>query len=245
MSIVERGPSGAAADLAGLDRRGSRFSVDSQRRAVVAVLLLWCGALVLYRMHLAPDRLPIWLQWNLVLAAVPMVFSFGFRAARTRNRLVPAGLCFALWLLFLPNAYYIITDIIHLARRPDVPLWYDLALLVSCAGTGVMFGYFSQIEVQNVVDKRFGKAAGWAITVGALFLSAFGIYLGRFLRWNSWNALTDPLALARAVAEAFVHPGTHPNPVPVTLIFGGALTLGYAAVRSFGAAMGKDTQRSL
>ena len=208
-----------------------RVPEEKQRIAVIGVISLWCTALIAYRLHLAWDMLPIWLVWNLILAAVPMLFSAGFRAANARKRPFLANGSFCLWLLFLPNSPYILTDLIHLARRPDVPLWYDLAMLVFCAGTGVMFGYLSLMEIHNVVEGMFGKTTGWAVATASLMLSGFGVYLGRFLRWNSWNAITNPIKLFKGVIGVFSNPGTHPHPVPFTLIFGTGLIVGYLALR--------------
>src|SRR4051794_11587901 len=101
-----------------------RLSKEKQRFVVLGVLLLWCAALIAYRMRLAPDKLPIWLAWNLVLAAVPLLFSAAFRSASARKRSVLAGASFVLWLLFLPNSHYILTDLFHLWPPPEVPLWY-------------------------------------------------------------------------------------------------------------------------
>ena len=96
-------------------------------------------------------------------------------------RIVEAG-CFALWLLFLPNAPYTLTDLLHLTTAASAPAWYDLALLLSCAGTGLLLGYLSLIDVHDLVAKTFGLAMGWLLAFASLLLSGFAIYLGRFLR---------------------------------------------------------------
>jgi uncharacterized membrane protein len=148
-----------------------------------------------------------------------------------RQRPVWAGIFFCLWLLFLPNAPYILTDLIHLAPRPHVPLWFILALLLSCAGTGAMLGYLSILDVHAVVEEKFSKTTGWAVAISSLLLCAFGIYLGRFLRWNSWDALANPLQLLRSIVRQFIDPSVHPHPLGVTVVFGLGLILGYLALR--------------
>jgi uncharacterized membrane protein len=208
-----------------------RLSAQKQRLAVVALLLLWCVALITYHIYVVADRLMFWLLWNLFLATVPLLWSSAFETFIQRNRPVVAAIFFSLWLLFLPNAPYILTDLIHLAPRPQVPLWYVLALLLSCAGAGTLLGYFSLLQVHTVVEAKFGKTTGWAVAAGSLMLCGFGIYVGRFLRWNSWDAFTNPMRLARSVLGQFVDPGPHPHPLAVTLVFGTGLIIGYLALR--------------
>lgn len=137
----------------------------------MCVLLLWCAVLIAYRVHLAHDSLPRWLAGNLCLAAAPVVFSSAFQRASARRRPVLAYTFLILWLLFLPNAPYILTDLVHLSARPNVPLWYDLALLLSCGGAGALLGYISLMGVQKVFEERFGNAIGWGVASGALVRS--------------------------------------------------------------------------
>jgi uncharacterized membrane protein len=173
----------------------------------------------------------LFLGWNLFLAWIPWLAGQAFRASSRRrgSRLLRLG-WFGLWLLFLPNAPYIVTDLLHLAARPGIPLWYDLALLFSCAGTGLLLGYLSLLDVQSAVEERFGRATGWIVAAGALVLSGFGIYLGRFLRRNSWEVLTDPSGLFLDITERLLSPAAHPRTYGVTLIFGAGLLLGYVAL---------------
>lgn len=138
-----------------------------------------------------------------------------------------------MWLAFLPNAPYILTDFVHFRHRPPVPLWYDLALLLSCAGTGLLLGYASLANVQSFIARRFGPRVGWLTAVASLVLSAFGIYLGRFLRWNTWDMVTNPIALLTDVAPRVLNPFAHPRTTGVTVVFGGMLVLGYVAAKGW------------
>jgi uncharacterized membrane protein len=202
------------------------------RIALIGVLLGWCAALIGLRILRTGTVSFAFLVWNLFLAFIPMLMaSLLLEAHRRRLPAVFQAGCFALWLLFLPNAPYILTDLVHLAPRPPVPLWYDLALLLSCAGTGLLLGYASVAVVQAVVAEQFGRVAGWLVAIGSLALSGFGIYLGRFMRFNSWEVVTDPRQLLADVAGRLLHPRAHLSTFAVTLIFGGALTLGYLALR--------------
>jgi uncharacterized membrane protein len=203
----------------------------ADRWAVPGVLSLWCVCLVLLRVERSGSLAYVFLCWNLFLAWIPWLAGLVFRDSCRRRAAAALQLgWFALWLLFLPNAPYILTDLLHLARRPSVPLWYDLALLLTFAGTGLLLGYASLLDVQAAVEERWGRAAGWTVAAGSLFLSGFGIYLGRFLRWNSWEVLTDPVGLFLDIADRLLHPASHPSTWAVTLIFGCSLLLGYAAL---------------
>ena len=120
------------------------------------------------------------------------------------------------WLLFLPNAPYILTDFVHLGRFGGVPLWFDAALIGTFAGTGLVLGLASLLIVHRVVEARAGRVVGWLVAVGSLLLSAAGVYLGRFPRFNSWDVLTDPDSLVSVV----LHRATDPLGNPFLLRFG-------------------------
>jgi uncharacterized membrane protein len=203
-----------------------------KRLLLFGTLLGWCAALLLFRVVRSDSLWFGFLIWNLFLAAVPVVAAWFFvRAAESRSSVLVQVSWFAVWLAFLPNAPYIVTDFVHLDHRPPIPLWYDVALLASCAGTGLLFGYSSLADVQAIITRKFSPSLGWALALAALLLSGFGIYLGRFLRWNSWDALTKPVELFSDVANRALHPFSHPETIGVTLIFGVALFLGYIALR--------------
>lgn len=135
------------------------------------------------------------LQWNLFLAWLPMLgalvaYNLGKRYGRRAWPLILPFL--VLWLLFFPNAPYILTDLMHLRPTGDVPLWYDMILLVTYAMTGLFLGLVSLYLMQSLVAQAFGRLASWIFTLGVLAITGFGVYLGRFPRWNSWDLLTDP-----------------------------------------------------
>ena len=208
-----------------------KIAASTARLFVVAALLGWSVSLVLFRLYLGHDGLGYGLLWNLFLAALPLLWSSAFQRAIALKHWIWASISFVLWILFLPNAPYLLTDLIHLNPRPGVPEWYILAMLLSCAATGTLIGYVSLMDVHAAVERRFGFYGGWLLALSSLMGCGFGIYLGRFLRWNSWDALTRPLDFVRTVIGQFVDAGPHPHPIPVTLIFGGGLVIGYIALR--------------
>ena len=192
--------------------------------------------LVVGRVLMTGRGLFLFLVWNLFLAVIPFALStlLGTAKGPLRARLlVPVG---AAWLLFFPNAPYILTDLFHLERRAGVPLWYDLALILSCAWNGLMLAYASLADMQRLVQLRLGTGAGWAFATLALLLSSFGIYLGRYLRFNSWDVLANPLTLFFDIVNRILHPFSFPGTWGVTLVFGLFLLVGYGTVRLLGRA---------
>ena len=190
--------------------------------------------LITFRVFFTHQITFVFLLWNLFLALIPFGLStmLGLSAGRLKARvLLPVGV---VWLLFFPNAPYILTDLFHLERRVSVPYWYDLALILSCAWNGLMLAYASLIDMQALVARRLGVSAGWAFATVALLLSSFGIYLGRYLRFNSWDVVTNPLTLFFDIVSRLLHPFSHPGTWGVTLLYGVFLVLGYATVRLLG-----------
>ncbi len=196
------------------------------RLLVFGLLLLWCCGLLAARIVKTGSLAYAFMAWNLFLAVIPALAAMAF--VLSRNTAARAAM-FVVWLLFLPNAPYIATDFVHLRPRPGAPLWFDIALLLSCAATGILLAFTSVADVQSVVESKFGRRAGWAFSLFILVLCGFGIYLGRFLRWNSWDVMTDPLDTMSYLAASAAHPAEHPRTFGVTLIYGIMLALGYAA----------------
>jgi uncharacterized membrane protein len=207
-------------------------TADVKRLTIVSALLIWCAFLIAVRVDRTGSGYYRFLLDNLFLACVPLILSTILAAA---NRLqwhwtIRSGL-FVLWFLFLPNAPYILTDIMHLTRASQAPVWYDLALLLSCAGTGLLVGYLSLMDVQGMVARRFSPLIGWVFALTSLILSGFAIYLGRFLRWNSWDVLIAPTRLV-TLAEGLIHPFSNTRLLSVTFVFGIILALGYVSLRT-------------
>lgn len=171
------------------------------------------------------------LIWNLFLAWIPFVLALvvydGFRRGASRVPLLVGG---ALWLLFFPNAPYLLTDFIHLGEGP-APLWYDALMLSAFAWTGLLLGFASLALVQAIVRRRFGARAGWLSVVAALGLAGVGVYLGRFVRFNSWDALLHPIRVVDVLADQVAEvPGRTAGAVVALVAF---LLVGYLVVHGF------------
>ena len=169
----------------------------------------------------------VMLTWNLFLAFFPLGVVLVLRDLRTAGFLsrwlMVAGL--AMWLAFLPNAPYIITDLFHI-KNVDAPLlWFDTITLFLFAQTGLLAGLYSTLVVHRMLRPVTGTWPTWVLMLGSQVLSGFGIYLGRFGRWNSWDVLTKPLALVDALAAASQnHLG-----LKLTLAYGFVLAVLYMA----------------
>jgi uncharacterized membrane protein len=139
------------------------------------------------------------LLWNLFLAWIPFLISYFTYTLSSRLRWVYVFIPVAafLWLIFFPNAPYILTDFQHLASgERDLPVWYDVMMLIWFAFTGLLLGMVSLFLMQEIVRREFGRWIGWGFVAAVAGLSAAGVYVGRFLRWNSWDILRDPTGIA-------------------------------------------------
>ena len=170
--------------------------------AIVSLLTasLMCAATVEIRTHETGDAYYRGLVWNLMLAWVPLVLAMAaYGRARRRFDLTVTVLLVS-WLLFFPNAPYLLTDFIHLGEGP-APLWYDALMLSAFAWTGLLLGFASLYLVQMILRGTFGAVVSWLGVIVALGLASLGVYVGRFIRLNSWDALLHPIRVAEVVHE--------------------------------------------
>ena len=168
------------------------------------------------------------LLWNLVLAWVPAFLALRLRTVvrrggRSTVRLLPFGV---VWLLFLPNAPYLVTDVVHL-RYDDVTRYYDVPMYLVFSGTGLLLGFLSLFVVHSLVRARFGERAGWLLVLPTIGLTGIGVYLGRALRWNSWDLFVQP---ERRIAQLLPHASaaTVGHGLLVSAFVAALLAVGYA-----------------
>lgn len=201
----------------------------------LVALCAWCILLLMARVWYAGHHTFAFLVWNLFLAVIPVGAAMVLRAlSHRRGLLLARGIAFVAWLSFLPNAPYLVTDLIHLRSRPPVPPWYDLAMLATFAGTGVLLTYVSVADVEVAVTQRLGRGAGMTVAIVSLALCGPGIYLGRFLRWNTWDLVMSPDAIAGQAAAGLLDPLAYQRAWVFSVIYGASLVLGYLGLRAFG-----------
>jgi uncharacterized membrane protein len=201
--------------------------------ALALASLLSC-ALVVVRAYYAGTTAYVFFFWNLFLAWVPVgaaLAFYGLAARQTRSWMLLLAAA-VVWFLFFPNAPYIVTDIVHLRVSPPVPYWYDIICVMAFAQTGLFLGYLSLYLMQEVIRAWMGRWAGWLFALAMLGLSAFGVYLGRFLRWNSWDALVDPIGTMRGVARV-ANPWNDVQPLAFSTTFFAFSLVCYLIVYSF------------
>lgn len=203
-------------------------------RRSAAYPLLFCSAfalaLMVLRNRLAADNVYRFMAWNLFLAWIPYGFSLLLGALRSRA-LIAA--CTLIWLAFFPNAFYLVTDLVHFRYNTDFIWWYDLGMLAAFACAGMLLAVSSLRLVHAQVRRRTSAAVGWAFVLAVAGLSGIGIYVGRFLRWNSWDVITNPQALAADLAQQLQAPELYPRMVGVTGLFAGLLLFAYLTLAAF------------
>jgi uncharacterized membrane protein len=211
---------------------GSGRPASRRRGLLVTVLLVASAALVVgvaIRVLATHTFDSTNLVWNLFLAWIPFVLALLLYDGARRG--VSAGALLALgagWLLFLPNAPYIVTDAKWLGEYVGGSVWYDAALIGTAAAIGLVLGFVSLYLVQVVVARRFGQVAGWALAWAALVLSGVGVYLGRFERWNSWEVVTEPTTIVGRLLAAAFDPFAHGRPLALSAAFAITWCVGYA-----------------
>jgi uncharacterized membrane protein len=190
------------------------------------LLLGVCLAMLGGRMWHTHEWTFLFLVWNLFLAWVPLgaaqLSVYFAQKTGWANGLASLSAMGA-WLLFLPNAPYLITDLIHLRARHSAPLWYDSLMLFAFAVAGLVGGLYSAHLVHRALHRRVGAVGGWLLMSFCLGLTGFGVYLGRFQRWNSWDLWHRPRALAHdCLAQV-----DNPLALQVTLAFTTVLLIFY------------------
>jgi len=208
---------------------------------ILAVFTMLCLVLVTIRIAWTGSFRYLWLLWNLFLAWLPYFFVLAWHRDRRlrRSTLRSTGLL-GTWLLFFPNAPYLLTDLYHLIPFTTVPVWYDLILILSFAWTGLLIGFLSLIEVQHFFRHKFGRLTGWAVATVALVLGSFGVYLGRYGRFNSWDVIRHPFRLSRQVLDLVFNPAEHVHSYAMIFFFSCFLILAYVSLTALMEARTRD-----
>jgi uncharacterized membrane protein len=209
------------------------LALSSALSVTLSILRIWYSG----------TRYYIFLNWNLMLAWVPLALAFMLwrldRKSGHRPRLLML-VVFCSWFLFFPNSPYLVSDLMHITSRNNVPVWYDTLMIFSFAWNGLILGFVSLWIVQQLAARWFGAAFSWLFAAVVLTATGFGIYLGRFQRWNSWDVLVDPLGMAKQVLVYALNPLDYPRTLGVTLLFGGFLTIAYLTAILLPSALSKS-----
>lgn len=209
----------------------STLSIRELIRPVGALAFasLLASFLLAIRVALTGHTRQLFLVWNLFLAWVPLFLALtavciAHTRPQRRGWFIAAA---AAWLLFFPNAPYILTDVIHLSPKAYPRYWTDLVLILMFALIGLVLGFLSLFLMQRLVARRHGWPAGWLFALIVAALSGFGIYAGRFLRWNSWDVVFSPVNLLTDVGHWLASIPHSPRGIVIPILFGTLLFVAY------------------
>jgi uncharacterized membrane protein len=147
------------------------------------------------------------LAWNLFLALIPfLIANWLSRNINVLQNRIELLLVIFSWLLFMPNCFYILTDLFHLENMGNGHPWFDLTLILSFAWNGLLFGIVSIRKMEKLLTKAKGRFVSGLVICIVMWLNALGVYIGRFLRFNSWDVILNPFALFREIAELVLNP---------------------------------------
>jgi uncharacterized membrane protein len=222
----------------------SALRSPSARRLAILVVLAALSALVVVMVGVRESHTGsgnyVNLVWNLFLAWIPLAFALAvYDGARRGMRGIWLLMLGGLWLLFLPNAPYLMTDLKYLRELGGAPLWFDALMAGAAAFTGVALGSISLVLVHSVARRYFGAVWAWIGVWAVLGLTSVGVFLGRVQRFNSWDVFTDPEPIFADLAKGLSNPLDYPKIVAATVLFSGFLlgtyVVFYALARASGA----------
>ncbi|WP_159471035.1 DUF1361 domain-containing protein [Dyadobacter sp. 3J3] len=185
-----------------------RYLQSNSKFALLALVSASSVALLFFRIVVTQNLGFIFMTWNLFLAWVPL-FYIKWAWERELSRRTPTFLLWihlVIWLLFFPNAPYIVTDLLHLRATPENMVWYDAVMIFTFAVAGFLTGLYSIRIVHRLLTHRWNQYAAWLIVALSMFLSGFGVFLGRYGRWNSWDIVSNPVALSRGILKSMIDP---------------------------------------
>lgn len=209
--------------------------LKSSKRFEITLLLilmtLFCFSLSLFRYYISETKVFLFLNWNLFLAWIPFFISSFLVIFKIRSKL-SLVVAITVWILFFPNSPYILTDLFHLRNRNSIPIWYDLVVILSYAWTGLFCGFVSLLDIEKLLSDYCRRSFINIMTISFLFITSFGVYLGRFLRWNSWDILSNPFGLFNDILLRIVYPTNHIQTWGVTVFMGVMLNFMYFMMKS-------------
>ena len=198
----------------------------------MGILTLFCFGSSLFRYVYTDTTVFLFLNWNLFLALIPWALtSLVILKPQMQQSKISFFVLLIAWLLFFPNAPYILTDLFHLSLASSMPMWFDLVLILSFAWTGLLFGFLSLWDIERIMLVSIKRIYVLMISIGLLFIGSFGIYIGRFLRWNSWDIITKPFNLIFDVGDQIMNPFEHPRAWGMTIFMGLFLNILYLSFR--------------
>ncbi|WP_205509409.1 DUF1361 domain-containing protein [Longitalea arenae] len=199
---------------------------------MLALSMAFSIALVLARIVYTDRFTFIFMNWNLFLAWLPYMIS-SWLQKRPALQAQPGKFAMIsfVWLLFVPNSFYILTDLFHLGKYHNVPNWFDLALIISFAWNGLLLGVLSVRQMEKMIQPYLRGKHELLFIYPIMFLNALGVYMGRYPRFNSWNIITNPLGVVAYLVKMFLHPVQHVYAWGMVACFSVFMTLVYLTIK--------------
>lgn len=193
-------------------------------RRLVYGLLLTNGVSVLFFLLrlIGAENFRYWFMlWNLFLAWIaPLIAWWLVNRLRTKSwRQWSNILLTVIWLGFLPNSFYMVSDLIHVQPTGEVSIIFDAVMFTSFIFNGFIAGYIGTMLLHRELLRRTTWAKAYGLIIGAFALCSYAIYLGRVMRWNTWDALFHPAGLLFDVSDNILNPLAHPQAFVVTFSF--------------------------
>ncbi len=199
---------------------------------ILMLISFFCLILSGIRILMTKNYLFLFLVWNLFLAFLPWFISSVLYLKENCKKAI--FIIFAMiWLVFFPNSLYIVTDIIHLKGSPQAMRWFDLILLFTYSFAGFFYGFVSLNFIEAKIKKLFKIKYPQIISIIIIYLSAFGIYLGRFLRWNSWDLITNLSKVLKDLFLPITKPFTYAQTWGFVFLLGTLFTIMYLSYTYF------------
>ncbi|MBI4697392.1 MAG: DUF1361 domain-containing protein [Nitrospirae bacterium] len=205
-----------------------------KQHLIFLCLILFCTGIVLFRVHYSGHTHYYYLLWNLFLAVVPYgiaVFIYKYYCQNPKKYLFVLFLLS--WLIFYPNAPYLITDFLHLRTAYRAPVWVDVLMYFSLAWTGLVLGFASLRLIHIVFEINFGKVRGWAFVIVMVILGSLGVDLGRYMRFNSWDSIQKPKLLFLGITERILNPSQYLGIYGMTICYSAFFLLAYLSIVYF------------
>jgi uncharacterized membrane protein len=179
------------------------------------------------------------LAWNLFLAFIPYFISYTLTihvdwVEKKWKRYV----ILTAWLAFIPNSFYILTDLFHLHDSHAVPRWFDLLMIVTFAWNALLMGIMSVRHIEKITQGLWRYRYDWLFIIPVMWLNALGIYIGRYLRFNSWDIISNPFGLISDIAGILIHPLRSANAWGMIVCFTFFLSIIYTTLKKMSRMIG-------
>lgn len=205
-------------------RRGlTKINALHHRRLIYALILTNAISVLFFLLRLVgAENFRYWFMlWNLFLAWIAPLVAWWLVSRLQTKPWRQWGNIFltVIWLGFLPNSFYMVSDLIHVQQTGEISIIFDAVMFTSFIFNGFIAGYIGAILLHRELLRRTTIVRAYGLIIGAFALCSYAIYLGRVLRWNTWDALFHPAGLLFDVSDNILNPLAHPQAFVVTFSF--------------------------